>query len=410
MFSKSNTAIARGRAVSTRQLGILAPMRSLLIPVLIPLAAFAAQKVVQLPEPFATPSVRNAPKVVPRPAGIELKVPAGFAVEEYLGGFERPRYMVLGPSKELLIVDTIPKGVVWLVQGKDKKKLIENLDRPYGMAFWKDYLYVAETSSLKRYKYDAKAMTAGAGEEVVPLQEFSKGNSTRAVLFDRKGEKMYVSIGAEADIETGENPMRAAINRYNPDGTGHEIFASGTRNPIGLHRYPGTDTVWIGVEERDVLGDDLVPDFFTHIEKDGFYGWPYAYIGNHEDPRFKGARPDLVEKTITPDVLVPSHSSMLDFAFYTGKQFPKEYQGGAFLAWHGSFNRSKRQGYEIAFVPFAKGKPSGPPQDFLTGWMTSPDSTDVWGRPVAVLVMPDGSLLVTDDAGKKVWRISYKGK
>ena len=384
-------------------------MRSLLIPVLIPLAAFA-QKDLKLPEPFATPSVRNAPKVIPRPAGIELKVPPGFAVEEYLAGFERPRYMVLGPSKELLIVDTIPKGIVWLIQGKDKKKLIENLDRPYGMAFWKDYLYVAETSSLKRYKYDAKAMTAGPGEEVVPLQEFSKGNSTRAVLFDRKGEKMYVSIGAEADIETGENPMRAAINRYNPYGTGHEIYASGTRNPIGLHLYPGTDTVWIGVEERDVLGDDLVPDFFTHIQEGGYYGWPYAYIGQHEDPRFKGARPDLVAKTLTPDVLVPSHSSMLDFAFYTGKQFPKEYQGGAFLAWHGSFNRAKRQGYEIAFVPFARGKPSGPPQDFLTGWMTSPDSTDVWGRPVAVLVMPDGSLLVSDDAGKKVWRISYKGK
>ena len=295
--------------------------------------ALAAQNDLKLPEPFATPSAKNAPAVVPRPTAAQLKLPAGFAVEEYLSGIERPRYMALGPSKELLIADNRPNGAIWLVrgndkQGKDKKVLLEKLDRPYGIAFWKDYLYVGEATSIKRYKYDAKTMTPGPGEEVVSLKDFGKGPGTRSVLFDHKGAKMYVSIAMEADAETGEDPRRAAINRYNPDGSGHEIFASGIRNGVGLHMYPGTDTVWTGVEERDALGDDLVPDYFTHVREQGFYGWPYAYIGPHEDPRFKEMRPDLVSKTIAPDLVLPAHVSMLDFAFYTGKQFPKQYRGG----------------------------------------------------------------------------------
>ena len=387
-------------------------MRILLVICMIPVGVFAAENSVKLPEPFATPSARNYSKVIPRPAGAELKVPRGFVVEEYLSGFERPRYMLLGPDTELLIADSALNGAgaVWVMQGKDKKKIIENLDRPYGMAFWKEYLYVGEPTSIKRYRYDSKAVSAGRGEEVVSLKDFGKGHNTRSVLFDAKGEKMYITIGSGSNVNTGEDPMRAAINRFNPDGTDHEIFASGTRNPVGLHWYPGSNTLWVGVEERDELGDDLAPDYFTHIQQGSFYGWPYAYTGNHEDPRHKGDRPDLVAKTLVPDVILPAHASMLDFTFYTGKQFPKEYQGGAFLAWHGSWNRAKRQGYQIAFVPFAKGKPSGPPQDFLTGWMLSPDNPEVWGRPVAVLQMPDGSLLVSDDGGKKIWRISYPGK
>ena len=202
--------------------------------------------------------------------------------------------------------------------------------------------------------------------------------------------------------------MRAAVNRFNPDGSGHEIFVSGTRNPTGIHLYPGTNTIWITVEERDELGDDLAPEYFTHIEQGRFYGWPYAYIGPNEDPRRRGERPDLVAKTVKPDFLLPAHASALEFAFYTGKSFPKEYQGGAFIALHGSWNRAKRQGYEIAFVPFANGKPSGPMKEFLTGWMLSPDNPEVWGRPVGVLEMADRSLLVSDDGGKKIWRVAYK--
>src|SRR5579872_1168298 len=372
-------------------------------------ALLASDDKVKLPPPYATPSANNAPHVVERPEGSELKMPAGFQVDIYAEGFEQPRFMALGPAGELLVADSSKVGCVWVLDGqKSKKKLIEGLDRPYGLAFWKEYLYVGEQTSVKRYKYDAKTRTVGKGEEVISLAGLGGGHWTRSLLFDRKGEKLYVGVGSGANIETGEDPRRAAIDRYNPDGSGHEIYASGTRNPIGLHWYPGTDHLWAAVQERDLLGDDLVPDYFTHIQQGGFYGWPYAYIGPHEDPRRKGEKPDLVAKTVKGDVLLPAHVAVLDFTFYTGKSLPKKYQGGAFLAWHGSWNRAARIGYEVAFVPFSNGKPSGPPEDFLTGWMISPDNRDVWGRPVALFEMPDGSLLVSDDGGKKIWRISYK--
>jgi glucose/arabinose dehydrogenase len=365
----------------------------------------------KLPPPFATPSVNNGPKVVSRPDGAQLRLPQGFEIQEFASGFERPRYMLLGPSSEILLADSMNPGSVYVLTnyGKDRKKILEGLDRPYGLALWKDYLYVAETTSVKRYKYDAKAMTAGKGEEIISMKGFGKGHWTRSLLFDRKGEKLYVGVGSSSNVGTDDPPERAAINRYNPDGSGHELFATGTRNPIGMHWYPGTDTLYAAIQERDLLGDDLVPDYLTHIQQGGFYGWPYAYFGPHEDPRNKGQKPDLVAKTITPDVNLGSHVAVLDYTFYTGKQFPAEYRGGAFLALHGSWNRSKRIGYSVAFVPFKDGKPAGGPKEFLTGWMLSPDSREVWGRPVAVMQLPDGSLLVTDDGGNKIWRISYKG-
>jgi glucose/arabinose dehydrogenase len=372
---------------------------------------------VTLPAPFATPSSTNQARVAARPDGAQLKLPARFSIEEYLSDFQVPRFMLLGPNKELLISDSAQNGngCVWVVAGAgsgtkgEKKKLISGLQRPYGLAIWKDYLYVGEPTSIKRYKYDSKAGTAGPGEEVVKFPEdFAKGHNTRSILFDRKGEKMYIGTGSASNVDAGENPLRAAINRYNPDGSGHETYAAGTRNPIGLHWYPGTDTLWAGVQERDGLGDDLVPDYFTHIQQGSFYGWPFAYAGAHEDPRRKGESPALVDKTVKGDVLLPAHVAVLDFTFYTGKVFPAKYQGGAFLALHGSWNRAERIGYEVAFVPFANGKPTGPAEDFLTGWMTDPTIRDVWGRPVAVFEMPDGSLLVSDDGGKKIWRITYK--
>jgi len=363
----------------------------------------------KLPPPGATPSSVNGPKVVDRPEVAHLQVPQGFAIEEYATGFEEPRYMTFGPSGEILLSDS-KKGIVYVLTDKAKRKeLITGLDRPYGIAFWKDYIYVGEPQSVKRYKYDAKALTAGPGEEVVSLKGCGMGHWTRSLLFDAKGEKLYVGVGSESNVSTGENPLRAAINRYNPDGSGHETFASGTRNPIGLHWYPNSNTLWAAVQERDALGDDLVPDYFTHIQQGAFYGWPYAYAGSHEDPRHKGEAPDKVAKTVEGDILLQSHLAVLDFLFYTGKQFPKQFQGGAFLAFHGSWNRSKRVGYEVGFVPFANGKPSGPVQEFLTGWMISPESREVWGRPVAILQLADGSILVSDDGGKKIWRISYKG-
>ncbi len=362
----------------------------------------------KLPAPYATPSATNRPHVVDRPNGAKLQLPAGFEIEEYATNFKTPRYMLLGPANEILLSDS-DAGSVYVLVDKKRKEIVKGLDRPYGLALWKDYLYIGERTSVKRYKYDAKNMTVGAGQEIISYAGFQNGHWTRSLLFDRKGEKLYVGVGSASNVDAGEDPRRAAINRYNPDGTGHETYASGTRNPIGIHWYPNSDTLWAAVQERDALGDDLVPDYFTHIQQGGFYGWPYAYAGPHEDPRRKGERPDLVAKTIPGDVLFQSHVAVLDFLFYTGKQFPKEYQGGAFLAFHGSWNRSQRVGYSVAFIPFANGKPSGPVRDFMTGWLIAPDSRDVWGRPVAVMQLPDGSILVSDDGGGKIWRIYYKG-
>ncbi|MCU1262680.1 MAG: Cytochrome c, class [Bryobacterales bacterium] len=378
-----------------------------------------------LPPPFATPSADNHPDVVPRPAGASLKVPAGFHVEEWASGFQMPRYLLRAPNGDILLAESGEHARAAAVGGANpadsggkiyiypngraavRKTLISGLDRPYGMAFYKNYLYVAETESVKRFPYDAEGRTAGKGEEVVSLKGLSEGHWTRAIQFDRQGQKMYVAVGSGSNVDAGEDPRRAAINRYNVDGSGHEIYAAGMRNPVDIHWYPGTDTLWAAVQERDALGDDLVPDYFTHVTPGGFYGWPYAYIGPHEDPRRKGERQALVAKTIVPDVLLGSHVAVLAFDFYEGKQFPAKYKGGAFLTFHGSWNRSSRVGQSVAFIPFQNGKPSGPREDFLTGWMIAPESKQVWGRPVGICEMADGSLLVSDDGGKKVWHISY---
>jgi glucose/arabinose dehydrogenase len=376
------------------------------------LLSFALWQVEKLPPPFATRSAVNPPEVIPRPAGADLHLPTGFKIEVFAEGFKRPLYMILGPSREVLLSDSedAPDGAVYVLEGSNRKKILSGLDRPFGMAFLKNDLYVAEATSLRRYLYDAKNRTAGQGKEIVPLANVGAGHWTRTVLFTPDGTKMYLAVGSRSNVSTGEPPIRAAINRYNPDGSGHEIFASGMRNPIGLRWYPGTEKLWATVQERDALGDDLVPDYFTQVRQGGFYGWPYAYSGRNEDPRNKGQRPDLVEKTITPDVLlVPAHRAAMDFIFYTGTQFPAEYRGGAFIAFHGSWNRSKRVGYSVGFIPFRNGAPSGQLVDFVTGWMLSPDERGVWGRPVGFLQLPDGSLLLSDDGGNKIWRISYGG-
>lgn len=378
-------------------------------------AAAIAQKAPQpLPEPYHTPSARNRPQVIERPDGASLQLPAGFSIDEFATDFERPRYMLLGPSNEILLADSDREGSVFVLRDTDndhradeRKAILEGLDRPFGLALWNGYLYVGETTSVKRYPYNADSMTVGEGEEVVDMSEFGEGHWTRTVRFDPEGKKMFVAIGSRSNVSAGEPEMRAAINRFNPDGSGHEIYAAGTRNPIGLDWHPETKTLWAAVQERDGLGDDLVPDYFTSIEEDGFYGWPFAYIGPNEDPRRAGEAPDLVKKTIEPDVPLQAHIAVLDSKFYTGDQFPERYRNGAFIACHGSWNRSKRVGYSVIFIPFENGKPTGEVESFLTGFMLAPDEREVWGRPVGLLQLPDGSLLVSDDGGNKVWRISY---
>jgi glucose/arabinose dehydrogenase len=370
----------------------------------------------ELPPPFHSESVRNRPEVISRPESAELRLPAGFAVEEHLSGFERPRFMLLGPGNEILLTDSGSRdartGVVYLLKDGSRTKLLEELDRPYGLALDPStggWLYVAETTSLKRYRYDAQAMKVKTpGEEIVPLQKFGEGHWTRSILFNPAGTKFYLTVGSASNIDLGEDPMRAALHRFNPDGSGHEIVASGLRNIIGLRYNPGTEDLWAAVQERDGLGDDLVPDYVTKIQEGGFYGWPIAYIGPHAEPRHKNVDAAKVKSTLYPDVLLGAHVAVLDILFYTGDQFPAKYRGGMFLAFHGSWNRAERIGYSVAFVPFENGKPRSGPEDFLTGFMLDPKKREVWGRPVGLLQLPDGSLLMTDDGGGKIWKITYR--
>jgi glucose/arabinose dehydrogenase len=356
------------------------------------------------------PPISNPPVIVPRPAGAQIKVPAGFSVDEYAAGFARPRFMVEGPGGEVLVSDFVANGSVIAVRNGAKKVVVSGLDRPYGLALWKDYLYVAEPESLKRYKYDSKTLAAGPGEEVVSMKGFSKGHVTRTILFDERAGKMYLTVGSSADLVTGDPEMRAAVHRFNPDGTGHEVIATGLRNTVGLRFYPGTTQLWATVEERNDAPDVVVADFFTSLKPGGFYGWPYAYVGKHVDPRIpeKDRRPDLVAKSIAPEIVLEPHCAVLDFLFYTGAQFPAEYRNGAFLANHGSAQLEQRVGYSVSFVPFKNGRPAGPVRDFATGWMLGADKKEVWGRPVALLQLRDGSVLLSDDGGKVIWRISYK--
>jgi glucose/arabinose dehydrogenase len=365
----------------------------------------------ELPAPFATPSVRNNPTVVPKPEGATLTAPPGFVVEEFMDfAGMRPRFMMLGPGNEILISDTSGNGNVFVIKDGVRTAIIEKLDRPYGLALKGDQLYVAEPTSIKVYTYDAKAMkVTSPGKEIISLAGMGTGHNTRTLAFNRDGSKLYLSVGSQSNIDLGEDPMRAAVHRYNPDGTGHETIATGLRNAVGMRFYPGTDDLWVTVHERDALGDDLAPDYATKVETGGFYGWPIAYIGPHVEPRHKDVDMKKVESTLYPDVILGGHVGPLDIAFYTGKMFPAKYQGGMFVALHGSWNRSQRQGYKIAFIPFKNRMATAGPEDFVSGWMLAPDKKEVWGRPVGLLQMPDGSLLVSDDGGRKLWRISYKG-
>jgi glucose/arabinose dehydrogenase len=378
-------------------------------------AGCAAAAPPPLPEPYHTPSASNAPTVVVRPENAQLRLPAGFSIKEYAAGFERPRYMIQLPTGVVLLSDSARKGTVYALFDKnkdgvseDRKPLIQGLDRPFGLALWRDYLYVAETTSVKRYKLNQTTLEAGPGEEVVSMKEFGSGHWTRTIRFAPDGSKFYLTIGSASNVSPGEPEMRAAILRFNPDGTGKEFVARGTRNPIGVDFEPATGKLWAAIQERDGLGDDLVPDYFTSIQEGGFYGWPYAYIGPNEDPRNKGQRPDLVKSTIVPDVVLPAHVAVLDSRFYRGSMFPARYKNGALLAFHGSWNRAQRIGYSVVFIPFKDGKPSGPAEDLLSGFMLDPGKKEVWGRPVGLLELPDGSLLVSDDGGNRIWRITYK--
>jgi len=281
---------------------------------------------------------------------------------------------------------------------------------PFGLAFNNGYLYVGNTGSIVRFKYtDGDLKAQGEPEKLMDLP--GGGHTTRNIVFNRAGTKMYVAVGSSSNNNAGEDCRRAAVLEFNPDGTGYRVFASGIRNPVGLTLQPGTDIPWVAINERDQLGDDLVPDYATSVKDGGFYGWPYSYIGKNPDPRYVGAFPELVNRAIVPDVLIPAHSAALGMAFYTANQFPQKYRGGAFVALHGSWNRQVAAGYKVVFFPMTNGKP-GPLEDFMTGLLANDGSNGTqindWGRPVGVTVARDGSLLISDDAqtGGRIWKVS----
>ncbi len=370
-----------------------------------------------LPEPFHTESARRMSRQIEQPADAKFRVPKGFKVSVFAeGGFTYPRWMVLAPNGDVFVADSRANSIVVLrdtdKDGKADQRWVwsNKLSQPFGMAFHKDWFYVANTDAVVRFKYKSGQTEAlGEPEKIVELTAGGYNQHwTRNILFSPDGKKMFVSIGSATNVSVEADPKRAAISVYDPDGKNHRIYASGLRNPIGLAWNPATGELWTAVNERDGLGDDLVPDYATSVKEGGFYGWPYSYLGQNEDPRRKGESPDHVKKAIVPDVLFRSHVAALGIVFYTGKMFPKEYQGDAFVAFHGSWNRQKLSGYKIARIPFKEGMPVGNfYQEFVSGWLPDENSNEVWGRPVGLLVNTDGSLLIADDGAKKIWRVSY---
>jgi len=398
---------------------------------------------VHLPAPYATKSVSKRVDVIDWPAGKTPTAPAGFTVTEFAGGLQSPRWAYVAPNGDVFVSEaaTLPKGAkkqVAAALNLDKSRSLQatsanritlfrdtngdgkpdlrsvfltGLNQPFGMLIMGNYFYVGNTNGVMRFPYQAGATKiTAAGQQILALPEGGYNNHwTRNLLASKDGKKILVTVGSGSNVmEHGaENEVRRAnILEINPDGTGEKIFASGLRNPIGLAYYPGTTTLWTAVNERDELGDELVPDYITSVKEGGFYGWPYSYYGQNEDPRRKNERPDLVKKALVPDVPMGPHVAALGLTFYDKNTFPAKYQNGAFVGEHGSWNRAQYSGYKVAFVPFASGKPTGKPEDFLIGFLVGNGSDKAYGRPVGVVTMPDGALLVTDDAGNKVWRVS----
>lgn len=371
----------------------------------------------KLPPPFHTESARRNSRQVPQPENAKLSVPKGFKVNVFAeGDFRYPRWMALAPNGDVFVADSRANSVIVLrdtnKDGNADQRFVfsDKLAQPFGMAFHENWFYVANTDSIVRFTYKS-GQTVAAGDPVKIVELTPGGYNqhwTRNVLFSPDGKKMFVSIGSASNVSVEADPRRAAVSVYDPDGRNHSIYASGLRNPIGLAWNPKTGELWTAVNERDGLGDDLVPDYVTSVKEGGFYGWPYSYIGQNEDPRRKGENPELVKKAIVPDVLFTSHVAALGIQFYTGKMFPKEYQGDAFVAFHGSWNRQKLSGYKVVRIRFKDGKLVGNQfEDFVSGWLPDESSNEVWGRPVGLLVAADGSLLITDDGARKIWRISY---
>lgn len=379
-----------------------------------------------LATPYETPSANNFPRVVRRPQGAWPKAPAGFEVTEFARGLVEPRVIVKAPNGDLFLAESRANRVRVFrdADGDGKPEVNEvfatGLSRPFGIAFYPpgpdpSHLYVGNTDSVVRFAYmngDTKA--SGPAEMIVDNIPSGRervgggGHWTRDLEFSKDGKTLFVSVGSRSNVsDDASEARRACILAFDPDGKNERLYASGIRNPVGLAQHPETGDLWTSVNERDLLGDHLVPDYITHVVEGGFYGWPWYYLGPHQDPRHAGKHPELKEKVIVPDVLVQSHSASLDLTFYDGDQFPAEYRNEIFAAEHGSWNRARRTGYKVIRVPIKDGKATGEYEDFLVGFVT-PEG-NVWGRPVGVAVAKDGALMVTDDGSGTVWRVAYVG-
>ena len=384
----------------------------------------------QMPQPFATPSARNNSKVIGWPKEKMPVAAPGFEVSLFAENLDNPRQAYVLPNKDILVVEAIrewpgradrpEKSANRITLFRDtnsdgkpevREVFLTGLNMPHGMLLVGDWFYVGNTDGVVRYRYrTGQTKIDGKGEKILDLP--AGGHYTRNLIADPSGKKIYVAVGSASNVdeENGweKDQRRAGILEINPDGSGMKIFAKGLRNAVGMDWEPKTKVLWTVVNERDLLGDDLVPDYLTSVKENGFYGWPYSYFGQIEDPRKKGQRPDLVAKAIKPDYAVGSHTAALGLAFYTGRAFPERYHGGAFIGMHGSWNRSKMVGYKVAFIPFVNGKPAGPMEDIVTGFIADEAKFEAYGRPVGVTVAADGSLLVADDSGNKVWRVTAK--
>ena len=395
----------------------------------------------RLPAPDTDHEVQNYSDVVGWPEGRTPTAPEGFRVQRVAGDLDSPRWLLVLPNRDVLVAEatTIAKNPaspdtavemrsgsadvrsanrITLLRDADgdgvaetRTVLLEGLNQPFGLALVGGHLYVAGTDALMRYPFTpGQTRIEARGERLLDLPAGGYNNHwTRNILPGRDGRHLYVSVGSGSNVgEHGlENEVRrACILRVGLDGGGETVFASGLRNPVDMAFEPVTGALWTAVNERDMLGDDLVPDYITSVQEGGFYGWPFSYWGKNPDPRLAGQRPDLVARAIAPDYALGSHTASLGLAFYEGGAFPRSYHGGAFVAQRGSWNRRPFSGYKVIFVPFRDGRPSGPPQDFLTGFMPDPASGKAFGRPVGVFADGAGGLLVTDDAGDSVWRVS----
>ena len=366
-----------------------------------------------LTPPFATPASANPSMVVARPSGAMPQAPAGFTVSLFASGLFQPRWMLVAPNGDVFLTQP-DAGKVSVLRETNGKVAIHTFatgfDGCHGLALHDGALYVGDRKAVWRLPYADGALRATSRTRVTKPPTLGRpgGHFTRDIVFDSKGT-LYVAIGSRDNTE--EDPLpEASVQKVMPDGT-LSTYASGTRNPVGIAFYPGTDNLFVTVNERDGLGDALPPDYLTHLEQGAFYGWPYAYIGPHPDPDFGSRRPDLVKKTKVPDLLFQPHSAPLGLVFYEGSQFPADYKGDAFIALHGSWNSAKPTGYKVVRVHFQNGKPVGGYQNFLTGfWDGVSNPARVWGRPVGLVVAKDGSLLVSDDAGKVIWRVAYMEK